>query len=401
VDNFRIGCGYGKQTGIKMARINILYVITKLELGGAQKHLLSLIDNLNKEAYSIFLFTAKDGLLIEEALSANKLILEKSRFLERAINPLKDVLALVEIYRVIKKNKIQIVHTHSSKAGILGRFAAKLAKVKVIIHTVHGWSFHDHQLGIVNNFYLWLEKICASFTSKIIVVSEWDKDKGLKNSVGSEKQYVLIRYGINCNEFKDKEKRNEARKSLGIREADLVVGMVACFKPQKSPLDFIKLAEAVKKNFPETKFILVGDGILRKAVCSRIKKLGLEGQVILTGWRKDMPSILSCLDIFVLTSLWEGLPIVVLEAMAAGVATVVTDTGGIRDVVVNGKTGYLVKPRDIRSMRDKVEELLRDNRKRDEFARLSGITVGAKEFLLSSMSKDTEGLYSNLLKCPH
>ncbi len=126
-----------------MPKINILYVITKLELGGAQKQLLSLINGLNKEKYNIFLFTARDGLLLNEAQILAKVTLKKSRFLERPINPLKDVLALIELYNFIKINKIQIVHTHSSKAGILGRIAAKFAKIKVIIHTVHGWSFHD------------------------------------------------------------------------------------------------------------------------------------------------------------------------------------------------------------------------------------------------------------------
>lgn len=380
-----------------MPKVNLLYVITKLELGGAQKQLLSLIGDLDKEAFNIFLFTAKEGLLIKEVSSLGKLTLKKSRFLERRINPIKDILALIEIYNFIKKNKIQIVHTHSSKAGILGRLAAKLAKTKVIIHTVHGWSFHGYQWGIVNYFYLLLERICASFTHKIIVVSQWDKDRGLKENIGKKDQYALISYSINCHEFKGREKRNESRKSLGLSDTDLAVGMIACFKPQKSVLDFIKLAGAVRKNFPEVKFILVGDGVLRNRVCSLITKLHLEGQVILTGWSNNIPLILSCLDIFVLTSLWEGLPIAVLEAMAAQVALVATDTGGIREIVVNGKTGFLVKPRDLESMQNQVEELLRNSQKRDEFAELSKIAINAKEFLLSSTVKQTEEIYFNSL----
>jgi glycosyltransferase involved in cell wall biosynthesis len=380
-----------------MPKINLLYVITKLELGGAQKQLLSLITNLDKQKYSVFLFTAQDGLLIPEVSSIAGLTLKRSKFLERLINPLKDIVALVEIYCFIKKNRIQIIHTHSSKAGILGRLAAKLAQTPVIIHTVHGWSFHDDQLRIVYYFYLFLEKICATFTNKIIVVSRHDQDKGLKNSVGRVSQYVLIRYAINGHEFKSSGKRSLARKSLGLSDLDLVVGMVACFKPQKSPLDFIRLANVIKKNFPNVKFILVGDGLLRQQVCTLIKKLNLKGQVILTGWYNDIPSILSCLDIFVLTSLWEGLPIAVLEAMAAGVALVVTDTGGIGEVVTNGKTGYLVKPHDLLSMQNRVSELLSNLPKRNEFSRLSSEKIDQKEFLLSNMLKYTEEIYFNLL----
>ncbi|MFH1281833.1 MAG: glycosyltransferase family 4 protein [Candidatus Omnitrophota bacterium] len=379
-----------------MGRINLLYVITKLELGGAQKQLLSLIENLNKHKYNVFLFTAKSGLLISEAALIAGLTLKKSKFLERSINPLKDILALAELYCFIKKNKIQIVHTHSSKAGILGRLAAKLAKTPVIIHTVHGWSFNNYQPVSARSLYVFLEKICAAFTSKIIVVSKFDQDLGLENSIGRENQYALIRYGINVQDFKNTGRRHEFRESLGLTDADLVVGMVACFKPQKAPLDFIELANLVKRDFPGIKFILVGDGQLYKKIGVRIKQLNLEEQVILTGWQNDIPLILSGLDVFVLTSWWEGLPIVVLEAMAAGVALVATDTGGIGEVIVNGKTGYLVAPRDISSMRSRLGELLSSAQKRDEFVSWSREAIGTQEFSVSGMLKDTAELYSNL-----
>ncbi len=379
-----------------MPKINLLYVITKLELGGAQKQLLSLINNLDKKKYNIFLFTAKEGLLIPEASAVAGLILKKSKFLERPINPLKDVLALIEIYCFIKKNRIQIVHTHSSKAGILGRLAAKLAKTPLIMHTVHGWSFNDYQSRGTYYFYVFLEKFCAAFTHKIIVVSGFDQDKGLKNSIGEKNQYALIRYGIDVRSLKDAGRRNEARKFLGLTDADLAVGMVACFKPQKAPLDFIELASLIKKDFPDTKFVLVGDGGLRKKIAVRIRQLNLDGQVILTGWHNDIPLILSGLDAFVLTSLWEGLPIAVLEAMAAGVALVATDTGGIGEVVVNDKTAYLVKPQDISSMQNRLKGLLGSSQKRNEFVRQSREAIGAEEFLLSSMLRNTTELYSNL-----
>ena len=381
-----------------MLKINLLYVITKLELGGAQKQLLSLINHLDKKKYNVFLFTAKNGFLIKEALSIDGLVLEKSKFLERLLNPFKDVLALAEIYCFIKKHRIQIVHTHSSKAGILGRLAAKLAKTPVIIHTVHGWSFNNYQPLSINYLYVFLEKFCAVFTNKIIVVSRFDRERGLKNLIGRKNQYVLIRYGIDDKVFKNTNNRNEARKSLGFRDVDVVVGMVACFKPQKAPLDFIELAGLIKKDFPDTKFVLVGDGQLRKKVDTRIKQLNLNGQVILTGWRNDIPLILSGLDVFVLTSLWEGLPIAALEAMAAGVALVATDTGGIGEVITSGKTGYLVAPHDIPSMQNRLGELLRSAQKRNEFARLSMGAIGAEEFSLNSMLKNTAKVYSNLLE---
>jgi hypothetical protein len=176
-------------------------VITKLELGGAQKQLLSLITRLDKERFNIFLFTAQDGLLIKEASSITGLTIKKSRYLERPINPLKDLLALIEIYKFIKKNNIDIVHTHSSKAGILGRFVARLAKVKFIIHTVHGWSFNDYQPLFMRSVFIGLERLSARFTHKLIVVSYYDRKKGLKNRIAREDKYRLIRYGIEYTEF--------------------------------------------------------------------------------------------------------------------------------------------------------------------------------------------------------
>ena len=381
-----------------MPKINLLYVITKLELGGAQKQLLSLINNLDKTRYNIFLFTARSGWLIQEAAALDGLFLKKSEFLQRAINPVKDILALIEIYVFIKKNRFQIVHTHSSKAGILGRLAAALAKTPVIIHTVHGWSFNDYQPGIVNHFYGLLEKFCARLTRKIIVVSRSDRDKGLKRSIGRPDQYAVIGYSLDAPSFRDLNRGNESKKLLGIADTALVVGMIACFKPQKAPLDFIELAARVKKNFPQVRFVLVGDGKLRRKIELRIKRLNLEGQVILTGWRKDIPSILSGLDVLVLTSLWEGLPIVVLEAMAAQVPVVATDTGGIREVISNAQNGYLVKPHDISWLQNRLEDLLANPSKRDAFIKQSSQIIGDESFLISSMAQNTDQLYASLVQ---
>jgi len=378
-----------------MQRINLLYVITKLELGGAQKQLLSLIKHLNKEKFKLFLFTARDGLLLSEALSINGLVVKKSRWLERPINPLKDLLALIEIYRFIKKNNIEIVHTHSSKAGILGRWAAKLAKAKIILHTVHGWSFHDYQPRFQQWFFIWQERITAQFTDKLIIVSNYDKQKGLDNYIGNENKYTLIRYGIDYTEFNIR--KPDIRKELGIDTHDLVVGMVTCFKPQKSPQDFIKLAFLVKKIIPDVKFLLIGDGILRKKIERSIHKFNLQKQVILTGWRRDIPRILSAIDIFVLTSLWEGLPIAVLEAMASSKPIISTDTGGVKEVIVEGKSGFLVPSRDMNKMSQRLAVLLNDENLRTQIGQNARKSLDSN-FALTNMIRKSESLYEDLLR---
>ena len=378
-----------------MQKVNLLFVITKLELGGAQKQLLSLASRLDKEKFQIHLFTAKDGLLLQEALSIRGLKLRRSPFLERPINPLFDLLALIEIYWFIKKNNIEVVHTHSSKAGILGRWAARLAGTKIILHTVHGWSFHCYQNILARVFCIWLERLTAQFTDKLIVVSDYDRQEGLRSHIGIQEKYSLIRYGIDFREFS--VRNNSVRTDLGINLDDLVVGMVSCLKPQKSPQDFIKLVFRIKQNFSNTKFLLVGDGFLRKETKRLISRYGLQRDVILFGWRQDVPRILSAMDIFVLTSLWEGLPIAVLEAMSSSLPVVATNTGGIREVVREGINGFLVEPHDIERMLYRVTLLLKNCDLRLNLGKHAKDSLG-EDFSLENMLKKSEHLYIDLIR---
>ena len=377
-----------------MKKANVLYVITKLELGGAQKQLLSLIRSLDHTKNKALLFTAKEGLLIDEALSIDGLAIKRSAFLERPVNPPKDLLALIELYRFIKKNNIDIVHTHSSKAGILGRLAARLAGVKVILHTVHGWSFNDYQPSLKRIFFIYLERFAAKFTDKLIVVSRYDKHKGLSNRIGSEGKYAFIRYGIDYKQFAASDLN--IREELGMKPDDLAVGTLSCFKPQKSPQDFVKLAFLINKSAPGIKFIMTGDGILRKDLKKLISKFNLQDKVILTGWRSDSSRVLSSMDVFVLTSLWEGLPISALEAMAASKPIVVTDTGGISERIAEGQNGFLVRPRDMEKMSEKLLVLLSDKNLRKRIGQNARESLGA-DFTVENMVKDNVNLYENLL----
>ncbi len=378
-----------------MRKTNILYVITQLELGGAQKQLLSLVRGIDRSRYNLFLFTAREGPLMDEALSISALTLYRSKFLERPIHPLKDLLAMIEMVRFIKKNKINIVHTHSSKAGVLGRWAGALAKVKIILHAVHGWSFNDFQKPFLRKFSIGLEKLSAKFTDQILVVSNHDRQKGLDHKIGSDGKYTLLRYGIDRAQFGMKDP--SIRKELGISDDALVVGTIACLKPQKAPEDFVRLALLTSQVFPQTRFLLVGDGVLRKKIETLIAKFNLGPRFILTGWRRDIPRVLAAMDVFVLTSLWEGLPIAVLEAMVSQVPVVATHTGGISEIITEGETGFLVSCHDMPSMLEKIRILLRD-------ASLKGrILQGAKQcvdekFDTGTMVKAHEDLYQKLIK---
>lgn len=378
-----------------MRKINLLYIITKLELGGAQKQLLSLIKGLDKEKYNVLLFTASDGFLMDEAFFVRGLSVKRSRFLERSINPVLDILALFELYIYIMRNSIDIVHTHSSKAGIVGRWAARLAGVRRIIHTVHGWSFNDHQFSIERHIFRWLERRMAGFTDALIVVSKHDRDEGLRNKIGREDAYRLVRYGIDHEDFHGKRDPAGIRAELGIKDGEAAIGTISCLKPQKSPEDFVKLASLVRKDVPGVKFLLAGDGVLRADVERLIRKYDLADSLMLLGWRRDIPEILSALDVFVLTSLWEGLPITVLESMAASCPVVVTDTGGVGEVVEDGRNGFLVGRRDVEKMSDRVVGLLKDASGRGRMARYARSSLDGR-FTTRSMVESTSAIYDEL-----
>jgi glycosyltransferase involved in cell wall biosynthesis len=378
-----------------MRKINILYVITQLELGGAQRQLLSLIHHLDRKSYDLFLFTAREGLLMEEALSSGGLTCYRSRYLKRPISILEDLLALIELVRFIRKHKIDIVHTHSSKAGILGRWAGALTKTKIVIHTVHGWSFNDFQRPFLRKLYLGLERLSAKFTDKIIVVSNHDRQKGLDRKIGADEKYSVVRYGIDRAQF-DRGVPS-IRKELGIGDSEIVIGTIACFKPQKALEDFVQLALSASRVFPQARFLMIGDGVLREKIEKLIAKFNLSPRFILTGWRRDIPRVLSGMDVFVLTSLWEGLPIAVLEAMVSQVPVVATHTGGVSEVIAEGETGFLVPCHDMPSMLKKVHIFLQDTPLRER------ITHNAKQsmderFDTETMVKAHEDLYQDLVK---
>ncbi len=373
-----------------MPKINILYIVTKMELGGAQKQVLSLIRRLDEADFQVFLFTAQEGLLLDEARGIPGLKLKLSRFLERPISPVNDLICLIEIYRFIRENRIQIVHTHSSKAGILGRLGGHLAGVKNIIHTVHGWSFNDFQHPLVRGLYILLERICGSLTDCLVVVCEYDRKKGLAQRIAYSEKYKLIRYGLNYEEFSNKTL--SCRSEFGLADDEFAVGMVACLKPQKAPLDFVSLAGLIHKEIPKTRFILAGDGCLRHAVEERIRRLSLQREFILLGWRRDIQRLLASLDVFVLTSLWEGQPICVLEAMLAGVAVVVTDTGGVNEVVKDSYTGFMVTPHDLQSLAEKTVTLLKNDKLRVCLAKNARDYLGIR-FNLEHMVEEHSWLY--------
>ncbi|MFH0940852.1 MAG: glycosyltransferase family 4 protein [Candidatus Omnitrophota bacterium] len=375
-------------------KLKILHIITRLELGGAQKNVLAILSNLPQDKYEIHLLTSP-GPLEYEARSIPGLRLKLLLFLRRRPNLILDILAFFSIVSYIRINKIDIVHTHSSKAGILGRWAAKTAGVKVIFHTIHGWGFHDYLKSFFNDLYIFLERLTAKITVKLIAVTESDIQKGLDNGIGAEKQYCLIRYGVDRDSFKtiDPQEVLSLKNLLGLKE-EKVVGMVACLKPQKNPLDFIRCARLIANDNPGVKFLLAGDGILRPQVEREIRKNNLSEDVFLLGWRRDISAVMSILDVLVLTSLWEGSPLVFLEAMCLSKPIVAYDICGASELVKDNVNGFLVRPRDTEGLAQKVNLLLENREVCDRMKKFASVVIGRKDLSLDSMIGSLEKLYS-------
>ena len=379
-----------------MRKLNVMQIITKLELGGAQQNTLYSVENHDREKYNVFLVSGTEGLLVEDAKKIKNAEIILLPELKHPISLFWDRKFYKEFVQILKDKKIDIVHTHSSKAGILGRYAARAAKVPIIIHTIHGFSFNVFQNPLKRMVFIALERAAAKFTDRLIAVTSADIEKGLKAGVGRKEQYTVIHSSIDLGEFKKQYDTEEVRKEFGIKPGEKVAGMIACLKPQKNPLDFVRVAEEVLKEVPGSKFLLVGDGELEAEVKKEIAARSLTENVILTGWRRDVARILSCFDVLVLTSLWEGLPRVFPQAMAERKPIVATLVDGAKEAIIDGVNGYCAEPRDYKKIAEKVVYLF----KNPDIARKMGET-GFKVsdgWDVTKMVPDIEKVYEEALK---
>ena len=382
-------------------KIKILQVITRLIIGGAQEHVMYLCDLLDRKRFQVKLIsgpqTGREGESITEVKKRDidLIILPE---LVREINPTKDLLALVKLAKYIRKENFDIVHTNTSKAGILGRLAAKLAGTPVIIHTVHGWAYHNQMGKRRRGLYVTLEKWAEKFTHKFITVSDLNIKKGLADGIGSESKYVTIHSGIDLNRFdpSNLDSKNKKRQ-WNIDPSNKVVGSVTRLSEQKAPADFVRMANEILKNYPKVSFLLVGDGPLKEEIQNLIDRLKISKKVILTGVRHDIPELLAVMDVFVLSSLWEGLPRVFPQAMAMGLPIVATNVDGAPEAVKDGINGFLVPPKDFTTLAQRTLQLIENPglaRKMGE----AGRKMAHPDFCIKEMVRKTEHLYMKLIE---
>jgi glycosyltransferase involved in cell wall biosynthesis len=386
-----------------MSKLPVLHVITRLIVGGAQENTMLTAALLDSQRYAVDVIsgpqTGPEGSLIEE-VQARGVPLDIYPNLRREIAPWRDLLALVQLTRRMHRKHYTIVHTHSSKAGVLGRLAAKLAGVPTIVHTVHGWSFHEHMSPLRRRLFVALEKLAASFTDAMIVVAEPDIEKGLHEGIGHRDQYRMIRSSISLERFDPATVDGTAvRRELDLSLEAPVLGNVGRFSAQKNPLDWVRVASRVARAIPDCRFLLVGDGPLRAEVEALIAEEGLAERFVLTGLRRDVPRMLAAMDVFLLTSLWEGLPRVIPQAMSMRVPVVANRADGTVEAISHDETGFLAEPGDLEALAQYSLTLLRDaERRRAMGAR--GRKFATHEFDVQEMVARIDRLYQALLAKP-
>lgn len=375
----------------------IVHIITKLELGGAQRNTLFTMENL-PENFQGILLASKGGILDEEAVSSERYITRFVPFLRREICPFLDAAAFLWLFFYLISLRPRIVHTHSSKAGILGRWAAFFSRVPYIIHTFHGFGFTPLQSPPVRGLFIASERLTAGITHLLIAVAKRNVEKALAESIGMPEQYKVIYSGINPDKFRgaSDKVRKRLRSELGLSEDALIAGNVSCFKPQKGLEVFIRTASELVR-LGDYYFVIFGDGELREELEGEARRLGLEGRLFMPGWRGDPGNIIPGFDIMLHTAHFEGLARVFLEALASGVPVVAVDADGAADAIEEGENGFLVPPGDIDSLVKYSHNLLKDAELRERFARASAASF-KEEFDIRNMSEKLNNIYINKME---
>ena len=383
-------------------RIRVLEVI-EATTAGAKKHVLSLVKALDRTQFSVAVACPQvrshaygDTSFVEELESLGGIPVSLVE-MRRNIQPPSDTKALVALYRVIKEGRYYIVHAHSSKAGVLGRLAAKWVGTPLILYTPHGFAFRSAQNRLIRWIYVQIERLCALWTDRIICVSPTEREEALRNRIAPPDKLVVIENELDLNEFVPLLDPLAKRRQLGLAPRGPIVGNMGRLSWDKGLRYFLEAAAKVSTAYPDVQFLIVGDGEARKDLELLAMGLGIAPKTIFTGFRTDSSEILTLMDVFVLSSLHEALPYTVLEAMASEKPVVAIEGTGAQDAVQQGETGLLVPPRDPEALAAAVIALLQD-KARAQAMGLAGRKVVESRFTLAQMVRRTEELYTTLLE---
>jgi glycosyltransferase involved in cell wall biosynthesis len=390
----------------------IIYIITKMELGGAQKVCLSLFNDLPKNStITSYLITGSHGPLVKDITGNSHVIfleqLTREVKCSTMLNELHVFFALIKHLRKLKKmHKRIIVHTHSTKAGLLGRWAAFFAGIKLRIHTVHGFGFNDFQPKIIWAIIYGLELITSFITTKFICVSQTDIDTGNRLFPSFVRKSCLIRAAVNFEQFDQPlSMPNQSGNPIFPAHSELVeesnaktpfiFGTIVCFKKQKNLFDLLQAFEHVAQKHPQARLEIIGDGLLRSKIETWITQHQLTHAIKLHGWQEHVAPIAMNWHAFVLTSLWEGLPCAVVEARLLKLPVISYKTGGIPEIIFDQVNGLLYEQKNWPELAHGMITLIENQHL---YAQLSAYPDNLLPFRNQNMINQHAHLYQELIK---
>lgn len=381
--------------------VRLLRIIARLNVGGPALHASLLTERLDPRRFDCLLVAGRD-----EAREGNYLALHGKTLdrlvtlpaLGREIRGGQDVVALAQLVRLMRRARPHIVHTHTAKAGTLGRLAAWLTGVPVVVHTYHGHVLRGYFPPARTRLFIAVERWLARRTHRLLAVSEQVRRDLLGLGIGTPSAFEVMPLGLDLEPFmRCERRRGELRRELGLDDASPLVGIVARLVPIKAHEVFLEAAALVSGRLPECRFLVVGDGELHSELEAMTRRLELSGAVRFLGWRRDLDRIYADLDVVVLCSRNEGSPVSLIEAMAAARPVVATRVGGVPDLVEDGVNGRLVPAGDPAALAKSIVELLSD----PEHARVlgrAGRTRVHPAFDAGRLVEDMSRLYTRLLE---
>ena len=383
--------------------MRVAHVITRLIVGGAQENTVATVLGLrrrpNVEVSLISGPTSGPEGSLEPLVTGIPELLTRVPELVRPVRPWLDLRALFALTRIFRAQRPNIVHTHSGKAGVLGRLAARRAQVPIILHTLHGPSFGPFQSAPANFVFTAAERIAARCTDHFVTVADAMRDQYLAAGIGRPEQYTRIFSGFDLAPFLTSQNDSVLRAQLGIAPGDFVVGKIARLFELKGHDDLFAAAPELVRRCPQMKFLLVGDGAWRGRFEQMARDLGLQKHFIFTGLvpPSEVPRYVGVMDALVHLSRREGLPRALPQAMAAAKPVVAFDCDGAREVCLDGETGFLLKPGDLSGLSQSLERLASDAALRQRLGQ-RGQEFVKERFPTERMVEELFALYENLLR---
>ncbi|MHC4303171.1 MAG: glycosyltransferase family 4 protein [Planctomycetota bacterium] len=386
-----------------MARLRIMHISTRLILGGSQENTVLSCEGQADRGHTVSLvygpIYGPEGSLLERVKRHGGVETIETPRLVRQVSPVKDLRCYDDLRGIIRGWKPDVVHTHSSKAGILARLAAWKQRVPCVVHTIHGLAFHPYLSKLRNAVYIVAERAAAKRCHRLICVADAMREQALAAGIGRREQYVTVYSGMETEPFLDPAwLRPNVRKELGFAEDDFVLGTVSRLAELKGHDDLLDALKPLMQERPELKLLWVGDGWWRDRLLKRVADMGLDSRVVHTGLvpPDEIPKLLLAMDALAHPSYREGLPRAVPQALLSEVAPIVYDVDGAREVCVDGEVGSLVAAGDLAALHDAVQWMMDHPQERLDMGR-RGRELCEHRFAAETMVEELESVYASVL----